>query len=73
MHDPRNSIGHINEDGTMELDSEIVNRIWMRGFATQHPMELGCPAQGLPKLENKVTKLEDLRPKSQKKLVTVSA
>lgn len=50
MNDPRNRVGQLNADGTVTLDSEKISRVWMRGFVSEKPMELGCPAQGLPRL-----------------------
>jgi uncharacterized protein len=66
MHDPRNRIGQINEDGTMVLDSALVNKVWMRGFVSGKPMELGCPAQNLPKYEAPLVKLEQLTVKAKR-------
>jgi uncharacterized protein len=50
LDDERNTIGKLNRDGTVEIDKERMG-IWMRGFSSMDPMELGCPAQNLPKLE----------------------
>jgi uncharacterized protein len=50
MDDPRNKVGRINPDGTVTLDSDLVSKVWMRGFASLDSRELGCPAQNLPKL-----------------------
>lgn len=60
MHDPRNRIGEIRADGTMSLDSELVNKVWMRGFNSMDPTELGCPAQNLPAYEAPVKLLREL-------------
>lgn len=50
MDDPRNRVGQLNPDGTVQLDADKIGSTWMRGFKSGDSMELGCPAQGLPKL-----------------------
>lgn len=55
LDDVRNDIGKLNHDGTVTLDSERMN-LWMRGFNTFDPMELGCPAKNLPKLESSLVR-----------------
>ena len=47
LSDPRNNIGHINDDGTLTINNEILQP-WLRGFKTNDPALLGCPASGLP-------------------------
>lgn len=49
LSDSRNRLGKVNPDGTITLDNEKMH-LWMRGFKTFDPLELGCPAQNLPKL-----------------------
>ncbi|HUR42016.1 MAG TPA: radical SAM protein [Verrucomicrobiae bacterium] len=50
LDDPRNRVGRLNEDGTVTLDADLINQVWMRGFASNNARELGCPAQNLPRL-----------------------
>lgn len=50
LEDDRNTVGRINPDGTVVLDNDRVS-VWMRGFKSMDAMELGCPAQNLPKSE----------------------
>lgn len=63
--DPRNRVGTINADGTVELDAKTINSVWMRGFSSMDPMELGCPAQNLGPIDKPasehVIKFEDLK------------
>ncbi len=63
LDDDRNTIGHIKQDGRIELDQDKMN-LWMRGFSTFDVMELGCPAKDLPKMEKRaevVIPLESLK------------
>ncbi|PMQ14000.1 radical SAM protein [Pseudomonas sp. 43A] len=50
LSDDRNSVGKINENGTVKLDSERMN-LWMRGYSDDKKT-LSCPAVGLPKIPN---------------------
>lgn len=50
LNDPRNKVGTLNPDGTVTMDSALISKMWMRGFVSRDAKELGCPAQGLPKL-----------------------
>jgi uncharacterized protein len=43
---PRNDIGRIHEDGTLEIDSARAWP-WMRGLASGDARELFCPLEGL--------------------------
>lgn len=63
MSDPRNRVGEIRADGTLQLDSKLLNGVWLRGFTTMDPNELGCPAQniGAPPPKEAVIKLADMR------------
>jgi uncharacterized protein len=42
LDDARNDIGKIHESGKIELDPELV-KMWMVGFHSGRPSELGCP------------------------------
>lgn len=47
LRDPRNHLGVLCEDGTLDLiDGAIAP--WIRGIATLDPATLGCPLRGLP-------------------------
>ncbi len=48
LSDPRNNIGHINDDGTLSLDNDIL-KPWLRGYKEKDFNVLGCPLNGLPK------------------------
>lgn len=61
LDDPRNHVGRLNSDGTLTMDSGLVSSVWMRGFVSRDPKELGCPAQNLPKLPPKETAVKFLR------------
>lgn len=50
MHDHRNTVGRLNADGSVTLDSALINNVWMRGFVSMDAMELGCPAVKMPKV-----------------------
>lgn len=56
LEDPRNTVGILNADGTVSIDDKMVS-LWMRGFKTMDPIELGCPAQNLPKIDNAEIKI----------------
>jgi uncharacterized protein len=56
--DPRNRIGHINDDGSLFIENEKM-RNFMRGFQSLEEEELQCPMHGMPELEEfKVIKFE---------------
>lgn len=56
--DARNHVGHINDDGTLEIENDKV-RTFMRGFQSLDKAELHCPMKGMPKVvEEKVLKFE---------------
>lgn len=56
--DTRNHVGHINDDGTLEIENNKV-RTFMRGFQSMDREELHCPMKGMPKaMEVKVLKFE---------------
>lgn len=66
LEDPRNRVGTLNSDGTVKLDADRM-QLWMRGFNSFDPLELGCPAQNLPKMQvtkETVVSLKDLRAKT---------
>lgn len=68
FNDPRNKIGHVNMDGSLELDNDKI-RAFMGGFATNDKEMLGCPMSKLPKLhEIKVVKFER-KPQPQEEAV----
>jgi uncharacterized protein len=47
LNDARNTIGSINPDGTLSLDSGRI-RPWLRGLETLDPGVLECPLAGMP-------------------------
>ena len=47
LDDPRNQVGRLHEDGTVEVSSAAMEP-WMRGLWSGKPSELLCPLQGLP-------------------------
>lgn len=72
LDDPRNTIGQINPDGTVEIDNHLVS-VWMRGFKTMDPIELGCPAQNLPKVDVSESPITfHKKPKSSKAAVKLA-
>lgn len=42
LTDPRNAVGRIRADGTLEMDQEKV-RLWLHGLASLDEAELACP------------------------------
>ncbi|HRQ34476.1 MAG TPA: radical SAM protein [Chiayiivirga sp.] len=46
LSDPRNDIGHINEDGSISVDNERL-RLWLNGFTDLNDDALGCPLSNL--------------------------
>lgn len=50
LSDERNSVGKLNENGMLQLDSERM-QLWMRGYS-DNKNSLSCPAVGLPKISN---------------------
>lgn len=48
--DPRNRVGHINDDGTLTIEDKKIHT-FMRGFKTLDAKELKCPMNGMPKAE----------------------
>ena len=60
LHDPRNRVGTLNDDGTVTLENEKM-RTFMRGFQSLDEQALECPMRGMPKLEEvKVIKFDKL-------------
>lgn len=58
FNDPRNRVGSINDDGTLNIENEKM-RNFMRGFQSLDESELKCPMHGMPKLDTvKVIKFE---------------
>ena len=49
LRDPRNRLGRINPDGTMEVDPTLLT-LWMQGFQSLDLETLACPAEKLPRL-----------------------
>lgn len=49
LNDDRNMVGRLHPDGSLSLDDARL-KLWMRGFASYDPIEMGCPAQTLPPL-----------------------
>lgn len=64
LSDSRNRLGKVNPNGTITLDNEKMH-LWMRGFKTFDPLELGCPAQNLPKLSEAPLKFHALLAESK--------
>lgn len=50
FNDKRNSVGHINDDGTLEILGDKV-KPFMRGFQNMDEEELHCPMRGMPSAE----------------------
>ena len=48
LSDEHNTVGVLNEDGTILLDGERMKK-WMRGYVTGEVSDLRCPAQNYPK------------------------
>lgn len=42
LDDPRNDIGFLRPDGTIEINADLA-RAWSRGLETMDPDQLGCP------------------------------
>lgn len=51
LNDPANSIGRLNDNGTLSIFNEKL-RPWVRGFSELNIKELQCPAINFPKIEN---------------------
>lgn len=49
LADPRNFLGELKDDGTIEVASEKL-ALWVRGLRSQNLAELCCPLQKMPKL-----------------------
>jgi uncharacterized protein len=47
LTDPRNRVGRLLEDGTIQVDQERF-RLWTRGLFSGDALELACPLSGLP-------------------------
>jgi len=47
MDDPRNTIGHLRQDGTIDVDQQSF-RAWLHGIETGDEEGLNCPLQNLP-------------------------
>jgi uncharacterized protein len=54
--DDRNSLGNLNDDGTMNIAPDKL-ALWTRGIKSQDKLELECPMYKLPKL---ITKLREI-------------
>jgi uncharacterized protein len=70
LTDPRNSIGHINDDGTLTLDNDIL-KPWFRGYKDRNFDTLECPLREMPKQPQKEAIITFTRP-PQKTPDTVS-
>ncbi|MFD0123835.1 radical SAM protein [Streptomyces virginiae] len=46
LSDERNTVGVINEDGTLSIDQDKL-RPWLRGFSTLDSSDLACPLAGM--------------------------
>ncbi|MDW5416187.1 radical SAM protein [Iodobacter sp. CM08] len=58
LSDTRNSIGHINDDGTLFIENEKM-RTFMRGFQSLDEKALHCPMHEMPKNDEvKIIKFE---------------
>lgn len=58
FNDPRNRIGHINDDGTLHIENEKMHA-FMRGFEDGDQSALHCPMNGMPAVDEvKVIKFE---------------
>jgi uncharacterized protein len=42
LYSDRNTVGHLNEDGTMEIDNSRFSK-WVRGLSSGNSKELMCP------------------------------
>lgn len=62
--DPRNQVGWIRPDGTMEIDVER-SQLWFEGLETQDSSWLNCP---LPKLGKLPESLVDIEPATEPEL-----
>lgn len=51
FEDPINDVGHINEDGTLSIKHETMDK-WLSGLATQDASELACPYSHIKKSGN---------------------
>lgn len=47
LNDPRNNIGHINDDGTLTINNAGLLP-WFRGFKDKNPKVLSCPLNKMP-------------------------
>ncbi|WP_405575483.1 radical SAM protein [Streptomyces sp. NBC_01167] len=47
LTDPRNAVGSIRPDGTLEINNPLL-RPWLRGWGSGDWSALSCPANGLP-------------------------
>ena len=60
LDDDRNTVGEILDDGSLRLDPDKLTP-WFRGFQSNDPAELGCPANGLPPVKEQVISLASLK------------
>ncbi len=42
LSDSRNRVGHLNKDGTVDIDKALL-RLWLNGLESGNDMELSCP------------------------------
>ena len=46
LKDPRNTVGHIDDDGRLHIDAQYLQR-WMQGFGDMNAEKLSCPYTGI--------------------------
>lgn len=46
LYDDRNNIGHLNEDGTLNIANDKLSR-WLNGFSNLSEKSLGCPMSSM--------------------------
>lgn len=62
FNDARNRIGHLNDDGTLQIENEKM-RTFMRGFEDGNESALHCPMKGMAAMDEvKVIKFEKRTP-----------
>ena len=55
LDDPRNDIGRLLDDGTLDINNEIA-RLWFHGYEDFSTQSLGCPYSTLPSMAKEKTK-----------------
>lgn len=59
LSDPRNDVGILAEDGTIQFVDERL-RLWFEGFRNFDPGVLGCPLSTLPQLDERTNPLSPI-------------